>query len=134
VNESQQSFLSRPALKGWLVTLIALHSYAVGFVLLALPAWGLELGGWEVKPPLFFVRQAGIFHFILATGYLSEYFYHRTATLLVFTKTCATVFLLAEAAMDSVPWLVPFSGITDGLMALAAFLFFGWGAKKNQTG
>jgi hypothetical protein len=131
VNESHPESSSRSALKSWLVTLIALHSYGVFVVLVLAPSWGLELGGWEAKPPLFFVRQAGVFHFILATGYLYEYFSRGTARLMIFTKTCATVFLLAETALDSVPWLVPFSGVTDGLMALAGYLAFCWGARKG---
>ena len=131
MNESHHETSGRSALKGWLVTLIALHSYGVFIVLVLAPSWGLELGGWEARFPLFFVRQAGVFHLILATGYLYEYFAHGTARLMVFAKTCATVFLLAETALDTVPWLVPFSGVTDGLMALAGYLAFWWGGKKG---
>ena len=55
-----------------LVVLIAVHSVGVGLALLFLTEWGAWLGGFGEVRPLFFARQAGIFHFVLATGYLLE--------------------------------------------------------------
>jgi hypothetical protein len=129
MNESAMRATSGATLRGWLIVLIAVHSYAVGVVLLILPSWGVGFGGWEAKPPLFFIRQVGVLHFILATAYLYEYLAHRTARLLVFTKACATLFLLAETALESVPWLVPVSAVTDGLMGLAVFVLFRRGGE-----
>jgi len=104
----------------WLVVLIALHSYLVGALLVFATGWTLGFAGWEVGESLFFARQGGIFHLVVATGYLLEYFRHGGIWLLVVAKTTAVVFLLMLASTVNA-WSVPFSGVTDGLM-LAAIL------------
>jgi hypothetical protein len=107
----------------WLILLIVAHTAGVGCILLFVPEWGLRFGGWkEGINPLFFARQAGIFHFVLVCGYLIEYFRYRGVSLLVTAKTIALVFLLLMAVIDDVPWAVPFSGVADGAMGLVAFL------------
>lgn len=106
-------------LERWLVLLVALHSYAIGAALLAVPAWALRFGGWEALPPLFFPRQAGMFHLVLATGYLLEYARQRGVVLLLTAKVLATVFLAAATLSEGAPWFVGFAGATDGLIALA---------------
>ena len=104
----------------WLVGLIAAHTMAVGVMLLAFPAWSvLTFAGWPHADPLFFPRQAGIFHVALAFCYCWEYFRYRGVTTIVVAKGLAVVFLLGHAAFDAVPWVVPFSGVTDGLMGAA---------------
>ena len=109
-------------LERWLVWLIAAHSVAIGVLLLAVPAWAVRFAGWEGAEPLFFLRQAGVFHFVVATGYLLEYHRSGTVTLLVVTKALACVFLLASAALTDTAWSVWFSGVTDGGMGLVALL------------
>lgn len=106
----------------WLVVLIALHTFAVGAGLLLVPEWALSFGGWASIPPPFFPRQAGIFHFILGIGYLAEHRKLGTVSLLVMAKTFAVVFLLGTAVFGGAPWFVPFAGVIDGAMALAALL------------
>ncbi|MCG6925004.1 MAG: hypothetical protein LJF30_06800 [Acidobacteria bacterium] len=105
-----------------LVVLIAVHSIAVGLFLVLAPEWGARFGGFGPVQPLFFARQAGAFHFVAATAYLVEYFRYRGVLLLVVTKSVAVVFLLLTSAVDSVPWVVPLSGVADGLMGLAVVL------------
>ncbi len=112
----------RLQIEKWLVVLIALHSYAVGFFLLFLTRWGVAFGGWEGLEPLFFARQAGIFHCIVATGYLIEYFRYRGVVLLLVTKTLAVVFLTSMIWVEPGAWSVPLSAIGDGLMAVIAYL------------
>jgi hypothetical protein len=107
-------------LEWWLVVLIALHTFVIGVALLAVPEWALGFGGWQAIPPLFFPRQAGVFHLVLATGYLLEYWRLRSVTLLVTAKACAFVFLGCATLLATVPWFVTFAGIGDGLMGLAA--------------
>jgi hypothetical protein len=109
-------------LERWCVVLIALHSYAVGFFLLFLTEWGVAFGGWGNVTTLFFPRQAGIFHVVIATGYLIEYFRYRGVVLLVSAKFTAVVFLLAMMAVGDAPWAVPLSAIGDGFMGIAV----GW--------
>jgi hypothetical protein len=105
-----------------LVVLIAVHSLVVGLFLVLVPGWGARLGGFGAVSPLFFARQAGVFHFVAAAAYLVEYFRYRGVLLLAITKSVAVVFLLATTALDEVPWLVPLSGVADGLMGLAVVL------------
>ena len=107
----------------WLVSLIALHSFGVGLVLLTVPDWALRLGGWPggIEPD-FFGRQAGIFHVVLATGYLVEYLRHRRVELILVAKSIAVAFLGLCWLLFDVPWPVPLCGLADGAMGLAALL------------
>jgi hypothetical protein len=105
-----------------LVVLIALHSYAVGLALLFLTERGARLGGFGEVTPLFFPRQAGAFHLAVASGYLVEYRRHRGVSLLLITKAIAVAFLFSVTALGEAPWVVPVSGVLDGLMGLAVAL------------
>lgn len=105
-----------------LVVLVAVHSYAVGLVLIFATEWGARLGGWEQVGPLFFARQAGALHLVVATGYLLEYSRYRGVSLLLVAKAIAVVFLFSTAALGNVPWVVPFSGVVDGLLGAAVAL------------
>jgi hypothetical protein len=106
----------------WLVVLIALHTYGIGVALLVLPEWALRFGGWETIPPLFFPRQAGVFHLVLGTGYLAEYLRLRSVWLMLIAKACGSFFLLAATLLATVPWFVTFAGVVDGLMGLAVLV------------
>lgn len=106
------------AMERWLVWLIAAHSVGLGVLLLVVPAWAVQFAGWPGAEPLFFVRQAGVFHLVVATGYLLEYRRRRTVTFLVTTKLMACAFLLASAGWTETAWSVLFSGLVDGLMGL----------------
>lgn len=107
----------------WLIVLIALHSLGVGIALMAFTDWSVAFGGWGRADPRFFVRQAGIFHVVVAVGYLLEYFRYRGVGLLVLAKSAAVVFLLAATLLGSaVAWVVPLSAAGDGLMALVVVL------------
>jgi hypothetical protein len=108
----------RERMEGILVVLIALHSVVVGLFLVLAPEWGARSFGFGPVQPLFFARQAGAFHFVAATAYLVEYFRYRGVLLLVVTKSVAVLFLLLMSALDAVPWVVPLSGVADGLMGL----------------
>ena len=110
------------SLEGLLVGAIALHSYGVGFILVLAPGWALRFAGWASLGPPFFPVQAGIFHLVLATGYLLEYRRHHGVSLLLVAKTTAFVFLMGATVLGGVPWAVPVSGMADGLMGLAAAL------------
>ncbi len=113
--------MSATRLERLVVHLVALHSVAVGVGLLFLTRWGAAFGGWPEVTPLFFARQAGVFHFVVAAGYLLEY--HRTGgvTFLLATKAIAVVFLLAMTAVDGGPWMVPASAAGDALMGVVVW-------------
>jgi hypothetical protein len=105
-----------------LVVLISLHSFIVGVMLMFFAEWALEFAGWGGADPIFFIWQAGAFHFVLASGYLLEYRRTGTVELMVMAKTMAFVFLIGGSLLADTPWAVWFSGVADGAMALTAFL------------
>jgi len=105
-----------------LIILISLHSCIVGLMLLFAADWAVRFAGWAGADPIFFIWQAGAFHFVLATGYLLEYSRSQTISLLLVAKTIAFVFLLGGSLLVETPWSVWFSGFADGAMALTAFL------------
>ena len=105
-----------------LIILIALHSIIVGVMLLFFAEWAIDFAGWSGAEPIFFIWQAGAFHFVLAAGYLVEYSRTKTISLLLIAKTTAFVFLIGGSLLAETPWSVWFSGVADGAMALTAFL------------
>ena len=109
-------------LERWLIVLIAAHSIGVGLMLTFIPNWAVRFAGWDGASPIFFIHQAGAFHFVLAAGYLVEHFRHRGVSLLVIAKSLAFVFLVGATFLTEVPWSVPFSGVADGAMAMAVVL------------
>jgi hypothetical protein len=108
--------------EAWLINAIALHSLAVGLALLFLGRWGLALGGWSDVSPLFFARQAGVFHVVVAVGYFLEYRRYGSVYLIILAKTIAVLFLVATVWLDGAPWSVSASAVGDGLMGLAALV------------
>jgi hypothetical protein len=123
----------RERTEGIVVVLIAAHSIVVGLFLVLAPEWGARSFGFGPVQPLFFARQAGAFHFVAATAYLVEYFRYRGVLLLVVTKSVAVLFLLLMPALDAVPWVVPLSGVADGLMGLAV-VFLRTGRGQSLAG
>ena len=105
-----------------LIILISLHSIIVGIMLMFFAEWAVRFAGWAGADPVFFIWQAGAFHFVLATGYLVEHSRSGTISLLLIAKTTAFVFLIGGSLLIKTPWSVWFSGFADGAMALVAFL------------
>jgi hypothetical protein len=104
-----------------LIVLVALHSFGVGIGALLFAGPGTRFGGFGEVTPHFFVRQVGIFHVVVAFTYLWDWFRHRSVGLLLVTKTIAVLFLGTMMAVDRLPWVVPFSLVADGLMAVAVW-------------
>lgn len=105
-----------------LIILVSLHSAIIGVVFIVAPDWLVQFGGWKGIDPIFFGRQAGAFHVVLAGAYLIEYYKYRGVIILVSAKIFAMFFLLACTVVDSLPWAVPVSGVGDALMALVLLL------------
>ena len=108
-------------LERWVVVLIALHSLVVGLVLIFAAGPIYRWAGWPEITPMFFPRQGGAFHLVLAIGYLLEFFRHGTVQLLVTAKTIAAVFLLGSFVAGESAWAVPGCGIADGAMGIVAW-------------
>ena len=102
-------------LEGVGVFLVALHSFMIGLVLIFATEWILDFAGWSHVSHLFFPRQSGVFHIIMAVGYFWEFRSHGTIRLILLAKGTAVVFLLIMSPWKEA-WSVPFSGIFDGLM------------------
>ncbi len=102
-------------LEGVGVFLVALHSFVIGIMLMFTTAWVLDFAGWVEISNLFFPRQSGAFHVIMALGYFLEYRAQGTIRLMLLAKGTAVVFLLILSPWKEA-WSVPFSGIFDGLM------------------
>jgi hypothetical protein len=122
--ESRDRFLS-----AWVV-LVALHSYTVGVFLLFATEWGARFGGFGEVSPLFFARQAGIFHFVIATAYLVERFVHGGVVIMLMAKATAVVFLSVMWALGVNAWSIPFSAAGDAAMGLATFVI----ARRASAG
>ncbi len=101
------------------MVLVAAHSAAVGIALAAFPEWTTAFAGFGPVRPIFFARQAGVFHLVLAAGYLLEARRGGVA-LLVTAKTIAAVFLAASWLAGVPGWSVPLSAAGDALMGMAA--------------
>ncbi len=106
-------------LRVW-VWLVAAHSVAVGLGLLLAPELATRFAGFGQLTPTFFARQNGVFHLVLAAGYLLE---HRrgSVALLVAVKAAAFAFLMGSWLAGTSAWSVPFSGLADGAMGLVAW-------------
>lgn len=104
-----------------LITLIALHSAAVGSMFLAAPDWTMRFAGWRGIDPIFFAYQAGVFHFVLALAYVIEHRRYNGIAILLMAKSIAFVFLITATLVSSIPWAVWTSGVLDGVMALVVW-------------
>lgn len=91
----------------------------MGLALVLFPDGATAFAGIGPVRPVFFARQAGVFHLVLAAGYLLE-LRRGGVTLLVAAKACAVVFLGLSWAAGTPGWSIPFSAAADGLMGLAA--------------
>jgi hypothetical protein len=105
----------------WIVVAIALHSAAVGVVLLLATDWSTRFGGWGVATPRFFVRQFGVFHFVVAAAYLIEYFRYGGVRILLTAKAIAVASLVDATWRFGGPWAVPFAAAGDAAMGLVVW-------------
>jgi hypothetical protein len=116
-----------------LVLLVALHSAAVGVFLTFVTGWGVAFGGWAEARPLFFPRQAGVFHFVVAAGYLIEYVRYRGITLMLTAKAIAVAFLLDTWVRDGGPWVVPLFALGDAAMGLLVWWAYRLAANEGKA-
>ncbi len=110
----------------WLVLLIAAHSLAVMVLLTFFPRLTIQLGGYGVVEDVFFVRQGGVFHFVVAGVYLGEYFRYGRTSSIVFAKAVAVVFLGWALLVLNAPLLVALALVGDLVMGLLAFFVRRW--------
>ena len=131
MDETMAGRLEPRRIERWLVVSIAAHSLAVGVALLFFTDWSVAFGGWGTATPRFFARQAGIFHVVVALGYLFEYQRYRGVGLLVMAKSIAVLFLVAMTLLgDGATWALPLSAVADGMMAVVVVVVHRWAARQ----
>lgn len=106
----------------WFVWLVVLHSVAVGAVMVTATEWAVAFGGWPTGGALFFARQFGVFHFVVAAAYAVEYVRYRGVTILVAAKTMAVLSLGYALAIEGALWPVWLAAAGDAVMGLAAWV------------
>jgi hypothetical protein len=97
---------------------VAAHSVVLGLCLLSFPTWTLRLVGWEYSGEVFWPSQAGLFLIILGVAYGAAIRFRPLVWLLIGSKACALVFLLAHVTWLGAPRLAGLLGVGDGLMGL----------------
>ncbi len=107
------------AAESLLVALVVLHSAVLGLAAVIAPEWGVRFSGFGAATPLFFPRQVGVFHVVVAIAYAIEWERYRGVTILVTAKSIAVAFLAVQMLLGPLPWIVPVSLAGDAVMALA---------------
>jgi len=130
--------LSDPRREIWLRLVlvgICAHSALVGVGLMVQPAALLDRAGYEPLTEPFFARQGGVFHILMAVAYAGAVagpWSRRTLIpFAILVKTVAACFLLTHWLLVRGAWVVPVSGLVDGLMAVV--LWWSW-ARKPEAG
>ncbi len=119
--------------------LIAVHSIAIGLLLITQPAVLMELAGFNAKCEQFFPAQGGVFHLLMALAYsmgaANIRKYHYLIVFSIIVKAVATVFLLVYCFTVELKWVILLSGITDaamGLMIFAALQYYLYYSKYHS--
>lgn len=106
--------------------LMALHSIAVGIGLIVIPSSALEFLGFNGEAERFFSTQGGVFHILMAIGYLlAASKLKNNEPLIIFSvivKFGATLFLLIYYLLVESIILLLFSCVSDFIMGLVIFL------------
>jgi len=106
------------------VLAVAAHSVVLGLCLLCFPTWTLKLVGWQYTGEIFWPSQSGLFLIILGSAYAAAVRWRPLVWLLIGSKACAVVFLLAHVIWLDAPHLAGLLGAGDGLMGLVTAVLF----------
>lgn len=117
--------------------LIALHSFMVGVGLMLMPTNLMDYLGFNECTERFFPTQGGVFHIVMAIGYLmaasKSSKYECMIIFSIIVKMCATIFLLVYYIFIAQTWMILFSGITDCLMGIIIWHLY-TKTKHTETG
>lgn len=109
-----------------LITLIGLHSLALGLLMLTLPRLMLGLLGFTGTIPIFYPSQSGIFLLILGVCYLWALAEPAFVKVILFSKAAAVAFLLVHVAFLHAPPIIWAAAAGDGGMLVALWLALRW--------
>lgn len=118
--------------------LMSFHSLCVGIGLISVPSEMFELLGYSKCTERFFPTQGGVFHIIMAAGYLMGALkYPKAFDLIIFSiivKFSATVFLLIYFLIVKNTWLIIISAVTDGIMGIVVFMLLKKVSRQQKNG
>ncbi len=77
----------------WIISVVSVHSLAMGAALCFAPTLFLHKTGWPYAERFFFPSQSGVFLIILAGGYFAALRYYRMVYFILLSKVVAVVFL-----------------------------------------
>jgi len=117
--------------------LVAIHSLAMGLILIAQPAFLMAFAGFGPDYERFFPAQGGVFHLLMFVVYLmgathiEKYYYFIVFS--IFVKAVATFFLTIYCFAAEFKWIVFLSGIADGVMGLMIFLTLQYYLRSKKS-
>lgn len=115
--------------------LIFLHSFFVGLALILHPPGIMRLLGFHSIGEAFFPVQGGVFHILIGIFYLTVVLrvegFRAVIYLSIITKSMAFVFLLYYYFFVDEIFIVLFSGIADG--AMAVIIIVAYQSYNRQT-
>lgn len=119
------------------LSVIALHSFAVGIGLIAHRPWMIELSGFQpIKEP-FFPTQGGVFHIVMAVGYAMAAYnlkaFHSLAFFAIIVKSMAAIFLFTYFFAVKANSMILISGLADGFFAIALSIEYRFYLKKIRA-
>ena len=108
--------------------LVAIHSFLVGLGLIIQNPSIIEFFGYGRCDEHFFPAQGGVFHAVMAVGYVLAAAnlerYNCLVVFSIFVKSAATVFLLLYYFLIERIWTIIVSGIGDGIMMIIMLFFW----------
>jgi len=115
--------------------LISLHSTLLGIFIFIMPNFFHNLFFSAQAENIFFVRQAGLFLFLLGIFYgfplINLDKFSKITGVTIFTKICAVLFLFTNAGLTPSPLIIYLTGFVDGCMATALLTTYVMFQREN---
>jgi len=119
-------------LEKFVIGAVALHSMALGGLILICPVGTLGLAGFDCDGSSFFIAQAGVFLLILGGAYLAAVWHRPFAWLLVASKATAVVFLLVQYSIGAAGAALLLAAVLDGLMGASVAALVVWNSRAQS--
>ena len=120
------------------VLCVGVHSVVLGAVIYFFTSSFYQFFLGEPIANPFFVRQSGIFLFLIGLFYLfpltNIHSYHQFIILTIVSKVFAVLFLLTNAHLTPHPPMILLTAVIDGLMAIALFIPYFFCLKRDMLG
>ena len=135
---AEKNFLNVSVLLRATLCLVGLHSVALGVIIFFFTVPFYQFF-FSIDPDnFFFIKQSGIFLFLIGLFYLLPVKdmerYKLLIVLVVFSKVTAVAFLLENAHLTPSPSIMYLAALGDGLMAVAISLLATLWYKNSNNG